>query len=287
MNNLRLDKLPQGFPFIRDYKELLKSNLFLEMETFSNAFGRNHIKDLSGYSWTPDSLHQWSRMWEYPFSYSYIRQFLCVNNIMNVSQRTSILDAGSGCTFFPYYVNYKYPNSVIYCCDYDSSLALIFKRINKKRSTNITFACYDIANMQYKDNSFDVIYCISVLEHTHDYDRIIEEFKRVLKPKGLLIITFDISLDGNAPISEDIAKDLLEKLGKLFKPENQRSSPQVLTELHSSDILTTQFIKTFNKKLLPWKLTWRLFLSQLSNLRSPSVPFHNLTIFCGVWREIL
>lgn len=40
----------------------------------------------------------------------------------------------------------------------------------------------------YKDNTFDVITCLDVLEHIKDDDRTLIEIKRVLKPKGYLII---------------------------------------------------------------------------------------------------
>jgi len=84
--------------------------------------------------------------------------------------------------------------------------------------------------------------------------------------------TFDISLDNKAAITADVAKDLLKKLGNAFKSENP-------------DILTTEFVKTFNKKLLPWKLTWRSLLVQLRRFRLPRKPFLNLTVFCGIWRK--
>ncbi|MCD1258799.1 class I SAM-dependent methyltransferase [Paenibacillus athensensis] len=51
----------------------------------------------------------------------------------------------------------------------------------------------DITRLPYKDEMFDKIFCISVLEHLHPADagRALEEFHRTLKPGGLLLLTLD------------------------------------------------------------------------------------------------
>lgn len=42
----------------------------------------------------------------------------------------------------------------------------------------------DITDIQYPDNSFDIIYCSHVLEHVPDDRQAMREFRRVLKPDG-------------------------------------------------------------------------------------------------------
>jgi ubiquinone/menaquinone biosynthesis C-methylase UbiE len=278
--------LPIGIPLVRDYKNLLKTDLFLEMESFSNTFLENHWKTLKYYRhrWVSDPFHQWSRQWEYPFAYSYIQQHIISSSNFTHYDEIRILDAGSGCTFFPYYLVYKHPNSRVYCCDYDHSLAPIFKEINKKMNANVRFNTYNIANLGYEDNFFDIIYCISVLEHTPNYvNNIIKEFKRVLNQNGLLIVTFDIALDNKTEINW--ASRLLSELDNELSAINSDNSCKVLFRDIKSDILTTEFIRTFDKNLLPWKLTWASFVGQLLKLKRPKIPFRNLTIFCGVWKK--
>lgn len=48
----------------------------------------------------------------------------------------------------------------------------------------------DIANLPFKKESFDLIVCLDVLYHVwvKDYQKVLEEFGRVLKKKGLLLL---------------------------------------------------------------------------------------------------
>lgn len=43
--------------------------------------------------------------------------------------------------------------------------------------------------LPFKENSFDVVICSEVLEHIHDYENIITEIQRVLKPGGKLALS--------------------------------------------------------------------------------------------------
>ena len=285
MISFNVNTLPQGIPKIDDYKKLLKTDLFLEMESFSNTFLKTHAKALKNYRVVTDPFHQWSRQWEYPFTYFYVQQYL--NNKIHTDE-IRILDAGSGCTFFPYYLDYKYSNCRIYCCDYNSSLAQMFLQINKKTNSNVEFNAYDLASIDYEDNFFDIVIINGVLEHTHNYQDIIKQFKQTLKPGGLLIVTFDISLDRKAKITIEVAQNLLNALNNEFKNTNTNNFRQSLIDIQEHDILTTEFIENFDKKLLPpWKLSWTSSLRKLLKLRFPKTPFWNLTIFCGVWEKTM
>lgn len=53
----------------------------------------------------------------------------------------------------------------------------------------------DITNIQYSDQSFDVIYCNHVLEHVLDDRRAIREFYRVLKNNGWAILLVPITCE--------------------------------------------------------------------------------------------
>ena len=52
----------------------------------------------------------------------------------------------------------------------------------------------DITNIQYRDESFDVVYCSHVLEHVPDDRRAMRELRRVLKTDGWAILLVPISV---------------------------------------------------------------------------------------------
>jgi ubiquinone/menaquinone biosynthesis C-methylase UbiE len=51
----------------------------------------------------------------------------------------------------------------------------------------------DITDIQYPDNTFDVIYCSHVLEHVPDDRKAMREFARVLKPEGWAVFMVSLS----------------------------------------------------------------------------------------------
>ena len=53
----------------------------------------------------------------------------------------------------------------------------------------------DITNIQYPDDSFDVIYCSHVLEHVIDDRRAMREFRRVMRPDGWALLLVPITVE--------------------------------------------------------------------------------------------
>lgn len=269
-----MDKLLyDGIPLEDDYLMLLKSDSFKSMEKFSDAFLAKHVSHQTR-KWVKDPLHQWSRQWEYPYVYNKIKK------ISEKSGEIEVLDAGSGITFFPYYLDDALSGLNIFCCDYDASLEGAFAKINLQENKDIRFSQGDLRSLSYKEESFDVIYCISVLEHTNEYECIIDEFHRLLKPGGSLIITFDVSLDGTRDIAVDEGVRLLEALINRF-PCDSGFSLNLSSKALDADVLTTLKAGKIDSSLLPWKLP--SFIYQLKSLvssgRYVSWP-PPLTVFC-------
>ena len=142
------------------------------------------------------------------------------------------------------------------------------------------FSPADIRHLPFGKSTFDIVYCISVLEHTDDFDIIIQEFKRILKPNGLFIVTFDISIDGLDDIPREKAIELIESLEKHFFCTNGFNSKQALDLIDSEKILTTRYIRELDKNLLPWKYSCSNALKDMLRLRAPKRFFTNLTCFC-------
>lgn len=281
-NNLtknNLFKFCLGIPTIEEYKFLIRSSFFKEMENFSNNFVYKYKNLLYQYGYL-DSLHHWSRQYEYCFVYyfllSYIKQLKKLDSI-------KVLDAGSGFTFFPFYLIENMPYLEINCVDIDSNLKSIFTLINKNLNTNIIFNCKNIEKTDYLDNYFDVIYCISVIEHTKNPENILLELKRILKPGGLLLLTFDISLDNKSDLKIDIANKIINQLNDHFYIfSNYKKRP--ISNFYDEKLLNTSYFLKYDKKLLPWKLNLRYILSIFKNLillKKPKPLFKNLTVYCA------
>ena len=159
---------------IDEYRTLESNAFYHELLQASDRF---HVKS--------NPFRQWSRRWEYPWVVERLRS-------------GKILDAGAGFTFFPFYLAERDPAAEIFCVDYEASLALSYAQISAPR---VHFRAGSLQALPFEDETFDSLYCISVLEHTGDYDLVAREFHRVLKPGGQALITFDLCLNGMADIS--------------------------------------------------------------------------------------
>lgn len=54
---------------------------------------------------------------------------------------------------------------------------------------NLKFMQGDIANIPFQANTFDIIICFETIEHVGDQEKVLQEFKRVLKSDGVLVIS--------------------------------------------------------------------------------------------------
>lgn len=61
-------------------------------------------------------------------------------------------------------------------------------KVAKKRLKNGTFVRGDAHALPYKNNFFDVVYCLEMLEHVNNPELVLREIKRVLKKNGKAII---------------------------------------------------------------------------------------------------
>lgn len=56
--------------------------------------------------------------------------------------------------------------------------------------TNVEFLCYDGGDVPLPDASFDSIYCVDVVEHLPTPEKFVAEFRRLLRPGGMLFVSF-------------------------------------------------------------------------------------------------
>lgn len=279
-------QLLQGLVKISDYKALLQSKLFSRVEKFSNNFVSQNSELLSTYcrKWVLDPLHQWSRQWEYPFVLSEIEKYTAAHS----GRPIEILDAGSGITFFPYFLKQTINSAALTCCDTDAALPEMFRAINTRMGTDVEFLYKDIRDTGLANSSFDVVYCVSVLEHTKNYDEIVNEFVRILKDNGILIVTFDVSLDGRSDIPVNEVKTLLTTLENYLSATDRDSVIKLLDEetLFSPDIVTTLFVSDWDRSLLPWKYPLvSSLLASFKRRKLPRLDIKNLAFTCHTFEK--
>ena len=134
--------------------------------------------------------------------------------------------------------------------------------------------------MLVRPTLYDLICCISVLEHIDGYDRVVREFHRILKPGGQLIVTFDISLDDTREIPVGEAITLVEKFRQYFDI-NSKQSANINAQISQPDILTTLLVKTIDTNLLAWKFPkWMYKVKSLLGNGHAGIWPPNLTVCC-------
>lgn len=246
-------ELPDGIPTLEAMERLRRSEGFGEMLRFSDQFLLRFRRILRGYRWNPGTnpLRNWSRQWEYPFAWQRLRELAAGQ----AAAAPRVLDAGSGLTFFPYYVAGHLPGARVTCCDCERAYAPKFRAISRILGHDrVEFVVADLRNLPFPDASFDALYCLSVLEHTGEYGRILDEFRRILSPGGLVIITFDISLDGRCQVRPDHARELLGLVAAKFGLDPGPWLGELGRLERPEAILTTDHARATEPELLPWRL---------------------------------
>lgn len=101
----------------------------------------------------------------------------------NTNRSAMILDAGGGLKSLILHWLYQFGYKNLKCIN------LLFRKREKKG--NIEFFPGDLTQTHFPDNYFDIITCISVIEHGVNEDQYFIEMNRILKRGGLLITSTD------------------------------------------------------------------------------------------------
>lgn len=275
------DPLRAGLVRRAAFDAVVASSRFSRMEAFSEAYLAANRRTLARYArrWSADPFHHITRQWEYPFVGAQLERFAAVSGAPR-----RVLDAGSGATFFPYWVAAQFPEASVDACDQDGMVRDTLARITHPAAARVTARVADLHELPYEDGRFDVVYCISVLEHTRDYRAILGQFRRVLRPGGWLIGTFDVSVDDRCDISRAGAADLLAALADAFVPIDA-PAPGVIAALDDAGTLTTGRMRATHARFMPWQRNWRHFAAGLLRGRYPHRQFYDLGVISGVYRR--
>jgi ubiquinone/menaquinone biosynthesis C-methylase UbiE len=144
----------------------------------------------------PLPAHWWSRFYEYAWAAEFCKE------------TDVVLDAACGIAHpFKFYLADHC--KAVHAIDIDSrindymkmadEIQVVFGEdarnefLEKELYANPEFKQASITELPYKNNMFDKVFCISVLEHLPDADKqkALKEFRRVLKSSGIIILTLD------------------------------------------------------------------------------------------------
>jgi SAM-dependent methyltransferase len=206
---------------------------FDELENLQNEFlsHRPHNED---YIWPKDALHNWSRVWEYPYVDHHLLAFR--NSELGRGQKVAV-DFGSGVTFFPFAVS-RHGIDVV-CVDqnpmYGDDICRVAPRLTRDLA-KVTFRPSAGNLLPFDNRSVDIVYSISVLEHMNEHAAIVSEFARILVSGGLLVLTVDVALQNENPsgIDSEAYETLLRTLDQYFVFEYAR------TPIHPARVLTSE-----------------------------------------------
>jgi ubiquinone/menaquinone biosynthesis C-methylase UbiE len=218
-----------GFASLDDIESDRWKAIFPHLEKVQQEFTRLQFHGVN-YRWPREPLYNFIRVWEYPFVY---QQFAALSSTPAKGAKT-VADLGSGATFFPFAVARL--GFDVRAIDTDEAAEQALQRAigtMPAQPGTIRFLRSDIAALPLDDGSLDHAYCISVLEHLPEPWEAIREVRRVLKPGGLFVLTFDVSERSNHDLQPAAYSRLLETLQDGFVEINPRRI------VHPSRVLNT------------------------------------------------
>lgn len=109
-----------------------------------------------------------------------------------------VLDAGCGEGFVAMHLAKEFGYEMTGIDLLDWSIKAANKNKKSADLNSIDFRIMDYSETNFPDNSFDGIYTIETFMHTPDHRKTLKEFKRILKPGGVLV-NFEYALNDNLP----------------------------------------------------------------------------------------
>jgi SAM-dependent methyltransferase len=236
-----------GIASLDDLDTPLWRSIFSHLETIQDEFigVRPHVPD---YPWPRNPLHNCTRVWEYPFIYHHLQ---AQTDGVPDSPLPSVVDLGSGATFFPFAVA-QLGRRVI-AVDADPRAKSSMDRAIGKVSSGIgsvTSLLSDARSIALDTESVDSVYCISVLEHIPDFERVISEAARILRPNGLFVLTFDLDLRGNFELGPAAYGRLMNTLQVHFSPVYSEKIVHPLRILNSDNSIYPMYPNKSSSYLL-------------------------------------
>lgn len=277
--------LSSGVPRIGDYERLGSEPEFEPLLEYSREF-QSKVGSADGTfrsygaRWVADPFLQWSRRWEYVYVLQRLESWWEQNPVA-----LDVADAGSGFTFFPFFLKQRHPDVRVRCIDADPLAGRAIREATRILGKGPSFASGNLVNLDQASESLDAVFSVSVIEHTTDPLRVVEEIHRVLRPHGLFVCTFDVSFESRSPMHVPHVDRLLQRLRELFDEQGQTET-DIIESAERPDIVTTSWASREFPDRLPWRFPRLVWLYDALRGRFRSSLYRPLTFYCGTFVKI-
>lgn len=140
-----------------------------------------------------------------------------IRRLSNLSPNKTVLEIGCGTGNGSKLIKKYFQSKRIYATDLDKRMVDIAKK--KNNDDSISFEVQNATKLKYKNNHFDAIFDLGVIHHIPNWEDCLKELKRVLKPKGQLIIE-DLSIETfSTPFGKLMKKVLDHPYNSMHKEE--------------------------------------------------------------------
>ena len=272
--------LSSGIPTKEEYLKLESEPLYSELLTFSREFERVWQTDHGSArqyvsKWVKDPFLQWSRRWEYVFVAQKLSEW-----IREQAELVRVVDAGSGCTFFPFYFLQAHSDVEIECLDNDPTAGMALQHASATIGRGPMFHLENLECLDREDATVDAVYSVSVIEHTRNPMKVIDEINRVLKPGGIFVYTFDISFERRSPMHTRHVAKLIEHIENVFSLPANRNLISFDSLASDPGIVTTQWQHEAVTEGLPWRHPLAVWLYDMLRGRYRSQLYRPMTFYC-------
>lgn len=277
--------LKSGIPLQTEYGRLESEPAFEALLRYSREFESRCRSDSQsmrryGSKWVKDPFLQWSRRWEYVYVAQRVTSWAETR-----PAPLKVVDAGSGFTFFPFYLLQASPGLDIDCYDTDPTAGEALAEAADMLGVKPGFRIEDLESLRQEDNSIDIVYSVSVIEHTRHPQTVIDEVCRVLKPGGLFVCTFDISFDNRSPMHVRHVAKLAAHLGRRFSVASDWPDIDFGALPSDNDIVTTGWVASTQAAPLPWRQPRLVWLYDLLRGRPRATLYRPMTFCCGTFTK--
>jgi len=172
---------------------------FAQLKHLKNDIFQKCHKEIAEHHKKVGYFYDWSRQWEYPW---------ILKNVP-FKKKNVVLDAGGGTCHFPALVA-KRVNKVYVGEMYN-------ERVWKDDAKNVEYKNIDISTDIKSKDKYDIVICISVLEHVENRLITIKNLMNFVKPGGHLAMTIDLFLDNSRSCKEEEIPNIIKLLSKDFE----------------------------------------------------------------------